>query len=136
MAKLKKLKKKIKKIKQKFDQEFKLFRKAQKEIKSLKRKLQKRDQLIADLQRQHVEKKVSTPPPSTTTLLGETADKKLTVDYKSSLKRNKFLIECYEVHLGSVQEKDRARAMANQDLMDRYGEEFGFTKEQLGDILS
>ena len=48
----------------------------------------------------------------------------------------KFLCEHYDMHLGAGNEKDSARALANQDLLNRYGKKAGFTPEQLCDILS
>jgi len=42
----------------------------------------------------------------------------------------------HNVHFESGHDKDKARILANQDLVGRHGEKAGFTAEELCDILS
>lgn len=136
MAKLDKLKKKIKQLKRKLDRQFDLPKKTKKEIKYLKRELELRNQVIVDLKCQLAEQQNATPELANALLLAETEDKKAVIDHKNAWKRHTFLRDRYEHHMGSGYEKDKARTMANKDLIDRYGTEVGFTAEQLCDILS
>ncbi len=137
MANNDKLKKKIKKLERRLDQKSTLPKKVEKEIKGLKHKLGLQAQVIADLRRKLAEQQSSIPELVDASLLVEAnEDKKMVIEHKNAWKRHTFLGKCYEAHLASGYDKDRARTMANQDLMDHYGNEVGFTAEQLGDILS
>jgi len=136
MSKLDKLKKKIKKLEHKLDQQPTPSKKAKKEIKRFRRELEEKDQIINDLQRRLADKQNATPEPNKTILLAHNEDRSLALEYKSTWKKHRFLCERYDVHLDSGQEKNRARTMANKDLVERYGTKAGFTKEQLCDILS
>ncbi len=135
MAKPDKLKKKIKQLERKLDQQTAQAEKTKKKIKVLNREVKARDQAIADLQRQLSGRQDADSEP-TGALLLPGADKKLAVEHKNAWKRHKFLCERYDVHLDAGHEKDSARGMANQDLLQRYGKKAGFTPEQLCDILS
>lgn len=135
MAKPDKLKKRIRQLERMLDQQPALAEKPKGKIKRLKRELKMRDQVIADLQRQLSDRQDAGSQP-TGALLLPGADKNLAVEHKNAWKRHKFLCEHYDVHLGEGHEKDSARALANQDLLNRYGKKAGFTPEQLCDILS
>lgn len=136
MSKLDKLKKKIKKLTQKLDQQATASKKTKKEIKRFKRELEIRDQVIADFQQQLANKQGEAPKSLDSILLADEEDRKLAVDHKNTWKKHRFLCERYDVHLDSGQGKNNARTMANEDLVERYGNEAGFTTEQLCDILS
>ena len=136
MAKQDKLKKRIKQLKRKLKQQTSLPGKAKKQIKHLNRELEARDQAIGDLQRQLGLGLQAVSDPADPLLLADTKGASQVIEHKNAWKKNKFLCERYDVHLESGHDKDKARAMANEDLLQRYGKKAGFTAEELCDILS
>ncbi len=136
MAKADKLRKIIKKLTRKLEQKTTPPKKSKKEIKRLKRALKERDRIITGLQRQLAEQTGPSAESVESVLTLETRDKRLVIGQKNAWKRHTFLGERYEKHLNDGRGKEQARAMANQDLMDRYGDDIGFTPEQLLVILS
>lgn len=136
MAKADKLKKKIKKLTRKLEQKPTLPNKAKKEIKQLKRALKESDRIITGLRLQLSEQRSPSLESAETILTSVIRDKKLVIGQKNAWKRHTFLGECYEQHLDNGHDKEQARSLANQDLMDRYGDDVGFTPEQLLAILS
>ena len=135
MAKPDKLKKRVKQLERKLDQQSTLTEKTKKKIKALNRELKARDRAISDLQRQ-ISGRKGADAESTNAELLPGADKKLAIGHKNAWKKHKFLCDRYDVHLDTGHEKDSARAMANEDLLNRYGKKAGFTPEQLCEILS
>ena len=136
MAKQDKLKKKLKQLKRKLAQQSGVPKSAEKEIKRLGRELKARDETIEELRRQLAEQQGSDAPQSDTLLVEDSDETRLALAHKDAWKRHKFLGERYDVHLADGHAKDKARAMANRDLVKRYGKRVGFTAEQLRDILS
>lgn len=57
-------------------------------------------------------------------------------DRKKTWERHQYLRTRYEHHLEAGLNKNRARTCADQDLRARYGEDAGYTEEQLDAILS
>ena len=57
-------------------------------------------------------------------------------DRKKTWERHQYLRTRYEHHLEAGLNKNRARACADQDLRERYGDDAGYTQEQLEAILS
>ncbi len=57
-------------------------------------------------------------------------------DRKKTWERHQYLRTRYEHHLEAGLNKNRARTCADQDLRGRYGEDAGYTEEQLAAILS
>jgi hypothetical protein len=57
-------------------------------------------------------------------------------DRKKVWERHQYLRTRYEHHLEAGLNKNRARICADQDLRGRYGEDAGYTEEQLEAILS
>ncbi|MCB1763602.1 MAG: hypothetical protein KDI27_10770 [Gammaproteobacteria bacterium] len=55
---------------------------------------------------------------------------------KKIWERHQYLRSCYEMHLAEGTDKAHARLQADRDLRERYGEEFGYTEEQLDSILT
>lgn len=55
---------------------------------------------------------------------------------KKIWERHQFLRSRYEAHLEAGQVKAEARRNADRDLRQRYGDEAGYTEEQLDSILS
>jgi len=136
MAKADKLKKKIKKLTRKLEQKSTLPKKSKKDINRLKRALKERDRIITGLQLQLSEQQSPASESVETILTSLTRDKKLVIGQKNAWKRHTFLGERYEQYLDDGHDKEQARSLANQDLMDRYGDDVGFTPEQLLAILS
>lgn len=136
MAKQDKLKKRIKQLKRKLEQQSTLPDKTKKQIKHLNRELKARDQAIAGLQRQLSGGQQAASDPVDVLLLADTKDTKQVIEHKNAWKKHKFLCDRYDAHLESGHDKDKARIMANDDLVGRHGKKAGFTAEQLCDILS
>lgn len=57
-------------------------------------------------------------------------------DRKKMWERHQYLRARYEHHLEAGLDKSRARIDADNDLRERYGEEAGYTREQLEGILT
>lgn len=57
-------------------------------------------------------------------------------DRKRTWERHQFLRSRYEHHLAAGRDKPRARILADEDLRKRYGDEVGYTEDQLEGILS
>lgn len=57
-------------------------------------------------------------------------------DRKKTWERHQYLRTRYEHHLEAGLNKNRARSRADRDLRERYGEDTGYTEEQLAAILS
>ena len=55
---------------------------------------------------------------------------------KKSWERHQYLRTRYEHHLEAGSAKAQARAAADRDLRERYGDRFGYTHEELDSILS
>ena len=131
MAKADRLKKKIKKLEQRLKEAPK---QAKKEIKRLKHALEERDRTIESLRRRLREQ---APREATGSVeIPASRDRKLALGQKNAWKRHSFLRERYEAHLAAGHDKGQARLLANRDLMERYGEEVGFTRDELVAILS
>ena len=58
------------------------------------------------------------------------------VAQREAWKRHGYLRERYEFHLEAGRNKDQARGLANSDLQERFGEEAGYTSQELEQILS
>lgn len=125
-----------KRLKRKLKQQTKLSAKAKKQVKRLDRELKARDQAIADLQRQLRGGQQAISDPADSLLLAGTGDAKQVIEHKNAWKRHKYLCDRYDVHLESGHGKDKARIMANKDLVQRHGAKAGFSAEELRDILS
>lgn len=136
MSKAEKLKKKIKQLKRKLEQRSSLPEKAKKEIKFLSRELKARDQAIVELQRKLSGRPDVSSDSAGATLAEYSREKGLAIEHKHAWKKHKFLCERYDVHLDSGHDKDKARAMANRDLVNSHGKKAGFTAEELRGILS
>ena len=136
MAKAKKLKKKIKRLKLQLEQHSRQPDKTKKQIKYLNRELKTRDRLIAELQSRLADDSEAADESAAGAHAGYARDSGFAVEHKKAWKKHKFLCERYDAHLDNGHDKEQARAMANQDLVDNYGKQAGFTAEELGGILS
>jgi hypothetical protein len=148
----KKLKKKLKKRKEKLNSaaspaDDAVIEKLTDKIKKLKSTLKEQDELIGSLQKRlnkserDSEKrdrkaKQLKPRGSATKLLRTQQTARISVSQRQAWKQHGFLRDRYEFHLESGQEKEAARELANRDLRDNYGDEAGYTVEELEVILS
>jgi KaiC/GvpD/RAD55 family RecA-like ATPase len=148
----KKLKKKLKKAKGKLKlaastSDDAAIEKLTDKIKKLKSALKERDELIGSLQKRlkktardsekrDRKNKQQKARSSTTTLLRSQQRARVGVTQRQAWKQHGFLRDRYEFHLESGKEKVSARALANQDLREAFGDEAGYSEEELENILS
>ncbi|MEW8506426.1 MAG: hypothetical protein AB2598_06955 [Candidatus Thiodiazotropha sp.] len=148
----KKLKKKLKKGKEKLKREAKVsdevaIQTLADKIMKLKAELKDRDELIGSLQKrlkkadnksEKVEKqnKKQKQTGGAAKFLRSQRTARIGVAQKQAWKQHGFLRDRYEYHLENGQEKESARAMANQDLRDSFGDEAGYSEQELETILS
>ncbi|MES9992801.1 MAG: hypothetical protein ABW098_12655 [Candidatus Thiodiazotropha sp.] len=116
-------------------------------IKKLKAELKDRDELIGNLHKR-LKKSDSKGEKSdkkdkkrkqigtATNFLRSQRTARIGVTQKHAWKQHGFLRDRYEFHLENGQAKDAARAMANQDLRDSFGDEVGYSQQELETILS
>lgn len=58
------------------------------------------------------------------------------VAQREAWRRHGYLRDRYEFHLNTCQDKGSARLLADKDLRDKYGEDAGYTEQELEQILS
>ncbi|MCP3867176.1 MAG: hypothetical protein GY703_03595 [Gammaproteobacteria bacterium] len=66
----------------------------------------------------------------------KSSDTSVAMAQRRAWKRHGYLRDRYEYHLESGQEKHDARLLADKDLRAEYGEETGYTEDELHSILS
>ncbi len=124
-----------KKMKKQLLKAEKKLRQLQKEVEQLDRKLLKRKKQIVNLQR-CLDGAVGE------TKLKETSSfENIQMSVASNVPRDvlrkaEFLLDRYEHHLGLSKTKRVARHHANQDMIENYGPDAGFTQQELEDVLS
>lgn len=111
------------------------------QIKRLEKELSKRDRLIEELTSRRNKGKTgkikrNKPAKHTPTPLFKKQTKRVGVMQKQAWQRHGYLRDRYEFHLLEGREKSEARGLADRDLRDKYGEEAGYTMQELEDILS
>ena len=148
----KKLKKKLKKGKQKqkysaTGSDDTLIQTLTDKIKALKTELKNRDDQIGGLQKR-LKKSESKNDKSdkqnqklksrggAAKLLRSQQSARIGVAQKTAWKKHGFLRDRYEHHLEHGQAKEAARTLADQDLRDAFGDEAGYSEQELADILS
>jgi predicted RNase H-like nuclease (RuvC/YqgF family) len=116
-------------------------------IKKLKAELKSRDDVIVDLQKR-LNKLVGKSNKSdkknrrlkakggATKLLRTQQSARIGVAQKEAWKRHGFLRDRYECHLENGHDKATARALADQDLRESFGDEAGYSEQDLENILS
>jgi hypothetical protein len=119
------LKDKIKKLKTELKDREKLIRSMQKRQKKSEAKSEKSDK-----------KKKLKGRSGAAKLLRSQQSARIGVQQKEAWKKHGFLRDRYEFHLEDGQDKETARAMANQDLRDSFGDEAGYSEQELEIILS
>ena len=68
--------------------------------------------------------------------LDEALEEGLAAAQRASWKKHSYLRDRYEAYLNDGRKKADARGLANADLVAKYGEESGFTEQDLQDILT
>ena len=141
-GKNKKAEKQLKKAKNKIEKvakpaKLKASTKAlRKEIQRLTQELQLRDDQLNELRRGPAAIAVTNDIEDLSQSLHESSNAGSISERKKIWERHQYLRSCYEKHLEAGLEKVAARHSADQDLRDRYGDETGYTAEQLDSILS
>ncbi len=108
-----------------------------KEIRRLNRELQEKGDLIRALSGRQETAEPSAPvDEGITSLQSDWPDNGSITDRKKTWERHQYLCARYEHHLETGCDKRQARAGADRDLRVRYGEDAGYTAEQLEAILS
>ena len=136
MANKKRLKKEIKQLRKRVRKAMERNLKAQQELSRLQKRIARRDAGAAAAPnlgepevRQTLEGMESEP-------LDEAMEVGLAAAQRATWKKHTYLRDRYEVHLFDGRKKADARNLANADLVAKYGEESGFTEQDLEDILS
>lgn len=110
-------------------------------IKQLERELKQHESTIESLTRQLKEckaKKIKKRKPGkgvSKTLFAQQTSR-VGVDQRKAWKRHGYLRDRYEFHLGSGQDKTTARNLADMDLREEFGEDAGYSEQELEQILS
>jgi len=133
----KKAAKEIKRLKKKNKEVTAVNLSLEKRVRKLEKKLGAREQKIADLQgrsKQAVPANEASKSPATP--FGEQDDGSVASSQRAAWKRYSFLRDRYESHLAGGHTQQRARCLANEDLIQAYGTDCGYTEEELDTILS
>lgn len=108
-----------------------------KEIQRLTRELQMRDDHLILLKgAQQDELAAENETDILAQSLHESSDAGSISERKKIWERHQYLRSCYETHLEAGLAKGVARLNADRDLRQRYGDDAGYTEEQLDSILS
>ena len=134
MADKKKLKKEIKLLRKRVKKAMERNLKAQQELGRLQTKMAKRAKQTRDPSGTAVEDALEQS--LLTEDIAGAEDAGLASAHRATWKKHTYLRDRYEVHLGEGQGKPNARKLANLDLVAKYGEESGFSEEDLQDILT
>ncbi|HHH40323.1 MAG TPA: hypothetical protein ENK50_12215 [Sedimenticola sp.] len=105
------------------------------EIRALQKELEKRDALILELQQRAG---AAREPESDdgVELLHRQQEEGIAVSHRRAWERHQYLRQQYEQYLEQGARADAARGLANRDLVQRFGENAGYSGEELRDILS
>jgi hypothetical protein len=116
-------------------------------IKILKAELKNRDEVIVGLQKRLKKSVVKSEKSdkksnklkakgNTAKLLRTQQSARIGVAQKEAWKKHGFLRDRYEYHLENGEDKVAARGLADQDLRDAFGDEAGYSEQDLENILS
>ncbi|MCB1860005.1 MAG: hypothetical protein KDI63_17170 [Gammaproteobacteria bacterium] len=109
----------------------------EKEIVALRREIRLRDEVIEDLKRRQIQDSAASMATEPAPMgLSESKKQGVALAHRKAWERHQYLRSQYEVHLESGVDKQRARMMADGDLRRRYGDDAGYTEEQLDAILT
>lgn len=137
MANKKRLKKEIKQLRKRVEKAMERNLKAQKELGRLQKRIARGDtpeSAASGLTEARSEGALDETPGSEALVESEEAG--LASAQRATWKKHAYLRDRYEAHLAEGQDKTDARKRANADLVDKYGEESGFTEQDLQDILT
>jgi len=114
-----------------------------KTVKRLEKELRVRDAVIQDLNRRldvgpgTRKTKPKTRIPKTRSEPRQKSRKtSVAVAQRKAWKQHSYLRDRYEHHLGAGRDKNEARLLANLDLRAEFGQETGYTEQELQHILS
>jgi len=108
-----------------------------KEIHRLMLELKSRDEELSELRAgQQAAPVAAVETDLLTQSLHESSDAGTISERKKIWERHQYLRSSYEKHLEAGLAKPAARISADRDLRERYGDEFGYTEEELDSILS
>ncbi len=137
MADKKRLKKEIKQLRKRVKKAMERNLKAQEELSRLQKRIATRDAQATDTPdltepaaREALDEAVESES------LDEALEEGLAAAQRASWKKHTYLRDRYEAHLSKGRKKSDARRRANADLVAKYGEEAGFTEQDLQDILT
>lgn len=110
-------------------------------IKKLERKLKQRDSTIEELIHQLNESKARKnkkrkPGKSVSKTLFSQQTTRVAIDQRKAWRRHGYLRDRYEYHLSEGQDKANARILADKDLRGKFGEDAGYSEQELEQILS
>lgn len=135
MANKKRLKKEIKQLRKRVQKAIERNLKAQKELGRLQKRIARRDeQATAGLSEAESAGVLDETPGSEALVESEEAG--LASAQRATWKKHAYLRDRYEAHLAEGEGKSEARTRANADLVDKYGDDSGFTEQELQDILT
>ncbi len=131
-------KKRLRKLKKQLLKAENKVKKSKQKIERLGRKLGKRDNRMLELERRLEDRleQASQPEFGLPDAAEFHEDSFYDAISRDALKKASFLRDRYEFHLGQNKPKPLAREEANNDLIAQYGEESGFTEQELQDVLS
>lgn len=110
--------------------------KLKKQVKRQSKALAERDRALGELRRQLEENNSGARKPARAVLQSSARGRNLALQHRNAWQRHTYLRERFEEHLGSGCKRQQAREQANRDLMARYGDDAGYTSEQLESILT
>lgn len=106
------------------------------EIRRLEQEIEARDRLIQRLQQQEVPSEFGKRGAGDTLSKGVKRQPGQAVRHRKAWERHRYLRSQYEHYLEGGSEKSQARSLADRDLRSTYGEQAGYTPEQLDEILT
>lgn len=118
------------------------FSELKSKIKRLEEVVAKRDQTIEELKGKLIEsenqkkRKKRNAGSGAAKLLRAQRSNRVGLSQRDAWKRHGFLRDRYEYHLEQNEDKMVARHLAGQDLKEQFGEEAGYSAQQLEQILS
>jgi len=108
----------------------------EKTVKRLEKEIRVRDDLIQDLNRRLDSGSGTRKTKAAPAIRQKTSGTSVALAQKKAWKQHRYLRDRYEYHLGAGQDKSGARLQANQDLRTEFGQEAGYTEQELQHILS
>lgn len=108
----------------------------EKTVKRLEKEIRVRDDQIQDLNRQLGSGSRTRKTKAAPAIRQKTSGTSVALAQKKAWKQHSYLRDRYEYHLAAGQDKSSARLLANRDLRAEFGQEAGYTEQELQHILS